>query len=93
MNLQIPHLSPNLRNKHQDLLLTHPKSLPQQEATNRLKIPLNVSKCPEPNLLKLWILGPGISRPLKCLSRNVYEAGFFETFFVVNTFIEGTAEG
>lgn len=92
MDLQIPHLSPHRRNKHQYLLLTHPKSLPQQEATNSLKIPLNVSKRPEPNFLELGILGPSVGRPFECLSRNVDEAGFFETLFVVNAFIERTAE-
>lgn len=92
MNPRIPHLSPNLGKENQNLILTHTKSMRQQNSADGFKIPLNVGQRPEPNLLVVWILGPGIDRPLERLARHVDEALLFEALFMVYAFVKGSSE-
>lgn len=64
----------------------------QQDRADGFKISLNVGQSPKSNLLVLWILGPGVNRPLERLSRHVDKALFFEALFVVYAFVKGSSE-
>ena len=83
MNLGVPHLLPNIRNKNHDLLMRHAQSLPQQKRTDTLQIPLNVRKSPEANFFVLGILGPSVAGPFERLFADVNEACFFHATLVV----------
>lgn len=92
MNLRIPHLFPNIRNKNHNLLMCHTQALSKQKRTNTLQIPLNIRQRPEANFFILGILGPSIAGPLKRFPSDVEEACFFHTTLVVFLPDEWTAE-
>ena len=92
MNLGIPHLLPNIRNKNHNLLMRHAQPLPQQKRTNTLQVPLNIRQRPESDFFILGILGPSVARPFEGLLGDVDEACLFHTTLVVICFDERTAE-